>query len=48
MDEVHPILKKLFIATIVLYVIATAYMFSDIYISIERINHFLLHIKGIH
>ena len=48
MDNVHPILKKLLIVAIVLYVIGTAYMISDLYVSVEQINHKLMHVPGLH
>ncbi|MFC1480397.1 hypothetical protein ACFL5Y_02995 [Candidatus Omnitrophota bacterium] len=48
MAEIHPMYKKLLIAAIALYIIATAVMLSDLYIKVEQINHSLMHITGKH
>ena len=48
MSEVRSIYKKLLIAAIVLYIITTAYMLSDLYIEVETIKHTLMHVTGKH
>lgn len=48
MNKIRPIYTNLLIAAIALYLIATAIMFSDLYVKVERMGHTLMHLTGGH
>ena len=45
MEEVRPIFKKLFVAAIVLYVLAVTYMLADIYTMVGKLDHAMMHVS---
>ena len=46
MTEVRPIFKKILIVAIVLYVVSVTYALADIYTTLGRLDHKMMHLAG--
>ncbi len=48
MNEIRPVLKKLLIASVALFVVAVSFMLSDIYARVCYIEHIMAHLENPH